>query len=446
MSAWFDRVANSFIATSFTASMVLLGAASPLSAQEQRQDQATQEQQQNQPEQQPLSQQELEQLVAPIALYPDALLAQVLTASTYPLEVVMAARWSERNPKVKGAALQDAMEKQPWDPSIKGLTSVPQVLAMMSEKLDWTRQLGEAFLAQPDDIQNAVQTLRAKAEATGSLKSSKEQKVRRVRATPGSEYIGPPEYIVIEPVEPDYVYVPIYDPVTVYGVGFWSPRYVPFFWYPPWWAVGPVFGFGPALFVGPALWYSYNWGHRGFHAIQVNTTYYSKFNKVNFTGDKSWKFDPAHHKQNFKNVKLQQQFKTLDVKDRSRIGTDLKKFDSKLGVKEFKGGKIKDVNKLDTKKGLKDVKTHKEIRGIEAKTSKQLVTDKKTKEIKTHKAVKDVNTHKAGKEVTTHKAVKDIKVHKDVKRIDAGKTSKAVKTTGSIKQVGTKKAVHGKKK
>ena len=117
-----------------------------------------------QPQQQPLTQQELAQLVAPIALYPDALLAQVLTASTYPLEVAMAARWSEKNPNLKGAALEDAMQKEPWDPSVKGLTSVPQVLAMMNEKLDWTQQLGETFLAQPDDVQNAIQALRAKAD------------------------------------------------------------------------------------------------------------------------------------------------------------------------------------------------------------------------------------------------------------------------------------------
>ena len=189
----------------------------------------------------------------------------------------------------------------------KGLTSVPQVLAMMNEKLDWTNQLGEAFLAQPDDIQNAVQALRAKADEAGNLKSSKEQKVRRVAAPPSPGYAGPPEYIAIEPVEPDYIYVPVYDPVVVYGPGYWSPAYVPFFWYPPWWTVGPAFGFGAALFVGPALWYHYNWGNRGFAAIQTNTVLYSKFNKVNVSGGgqfQNWKFDPAHHGGvQFKNTK-----------------------------------------------------------------------------------------------------------------------------------------------
>src|SRR5262245_24970755 len=174
-------------------------------------------------------------------------------------------QWRRAGPKkiwdVKGTALEDAMQKQPWDASVKGLTAVPQVLAMMNEKLDWTSQLGEAFLAQPDDVQNAVQALRKQAETTGNLKSSKEQKVRRVAAPPSTGYVGPPEYIVIEPVDPEYVYVPVYDPVVVYGPGYWQPAYVPFFWHPPWWTVGPAFGFGAALFVGPALWYHYNWGH-----------------------------------------------------------------------------------------------------------------------------------------------------------------------------------------
>ncbi len=135
MSARSSWVAKFCILAALVAPIVLSGAPSPLSAQEQQQGQ------------QPLTQQEIEQLVAPIALYPDSLLAQILTASTYPLEVAMAARWSEKNPKLKGAALEDAMQKQSWDPSVKALTSVPQVLAMMNDKLDWTQQLGEVFLA-----------------------------------------------------------------------------------------------------------------------------------------------------------------------------------------------------------------------------------------------------------------------------------------------------------
>ena len=157
--------------------------------------------------------------------------------------------------------------------------------------------------------------MRAQAEAAGNLKSSKEQKVRRVAATPGPDYVGPPEYIVIEPMDPDYIYVPIYDPTLVFGFDFWEPDYVPFFWYPPWWTVGPVFGFGPLLFVGPALWCDWNWGHSGFAAVQINATRFSQFNKVAFAGagqSKNWHFDPGHRGNvAFKNTKLQQQYGKL---------------------------------------------------------------------------------------------------------------------------------------
>jgi hypothetical protein len=122
-------------------------------------------------------QEELEQLVAPIALYPDSLMAQILMASTYPLEVVQAGRWAKKNKDLKGDALTAALEQQNWDPSVKSLVNFPQVLDMMSEKLDWTQKLGDAFLAQQKEVMDTVQKLRAKAEAEGNLKTTKEQKV-----------------------------------------------------------------------------------------------------------------------------------------------------------------------------------------------------------------------------------------------------------------------------
>src|SRR6516165_1055643 len=181
-------------------------------------------QQPPQPAAQQLGQGELEKLLAPIALYPDDLVAQILTASTYPIEVVEAARWVNAHPKVSGNGLQDAMQQKPWDPSVKGLTAVPQVLAMMNDKLYWTQQLGEAFLAQPNDVSNAIQQLRSKAQATGSLKSSQELKVTTVAAdTPAPPPAPPPpgvdpsmlpppppaDYISIEPTDPGLYYVPI---------------------------------------------------------------------------------------------------------------------------------------------------------------------------------------------------------------------------------------------
>jgi hypothetical protein len=350
-------------------------------AQDQQDQQQPQPQSQQQPQQQVLTQQQLQQLVAPIALYPDTLLAQVLTASTYPLEVAMAARWSEKNPDLKGTALEDAMQKQQWDPSVKGLASVPQVLAMMNEKLDWTNQLGEAFLAQPNDIQNAVQALRKQAEATGSLKSSKEQKVSRIAAPPNSGYAGPPEYVVIEPVEPDYIYVPVYDPVVVYGAGYWPPAYVPFFWYPRWWTVGPAFGFGAALFVGPALWYHYNWGHPGFAAIQTNTVLYSRFNRVSVTGSgqfQNWKFDPVHHGNvPFRNTSLQKQFGNVGVR----------------GVQGIQTGRT--IQGVTTGRSGQSIQSGKVVQGIQTgKSASGIQTSKSTQGIQTSKSTQGLQTNK----------------------------------------------------
>ena len=151
---------------------------------------------------------ELEALVAPIALYPDALLAQVLMASTYPLEIVEAARWSKANPGLKEQALQDALQKQSWDPSVKSLAAFPTVLQMMNDKLDMTQKLGDAFLGQQKDVMAAVQRLRAKAQAAGNLKSGKEQTV-------ASEQDGNSTIIKIEPTQPDVVYVPSYSTTVV---------------------------------------------------------------------------------------------------------------------------------------------------------------------------------------------------------------------------------------
>ena len=431
MSAWSNWVGKVSFIAALAVPIALLGAPLPLSAQEQQQGQLPPPQQQPpQQQQSTLSQQQLQQLVAPIALYPDALLAQVLTASTYPLEVAMAARWSEKNQNLKGAALEDAMQNQAWDPSVKGLTSVPQVLAMMNDKLDWTQQLGEAFLAQPDDVQNAIQALRAKADAAGNLKSGKEQKVRRVAATPSPGYVGPPEYIVIEPVEPDYIYVPVYDPLVVYGVGYWPPAYVPFFWYPPWWAVGPAFGFGAALFVGPALWYHYNWGYGGFAAIQTNTALYSKFNKVNVSGGQfqNWKFDPAHHGAQFKNTKLQQQYGNLGGKGVQSIQTG-------KGIQGIQTGK--GVQGVQPDKGIKGVQTGKQIQGVQ--------TGKKTQGVQTGKQIQGVQTGKKTQGMQTGKHTQGVQTGKQFQGMQTGKQFQGMQTGRRTQGAQTGKNVQGGK-
>jgi len=166
------------------------------------------------------SQQELDQMLAPIALYPDALLSQILMASTYPVEVVQAARWSRANADLAGDDAVRAVDSMDWDPSVKSLVAFPQILARMDEKLDWTERLGEAFLAQESQVMDTVQHLRRRAAATGHLGSG--DYVRIVRQG---------DYIAIEPADPQLVFVPYYDPVVVYGAWWW-PAYPPVHWAP----------------------------------------------------------------------------------------------------------------------------------------------------------------------------------------------------------------------
>jgi hypothetical protein len=233
----------------------------------------------------PFKKEELEQLVAPIALYPDALVAQILMASTYPLEVVQAARWVKENPNAKDKALEAAMQKQPWDPSVKSLTALPQVLAMMNDKLDWTQRLGDAFLGQPKEVMDTVQRLRAKALAAGNLKSGKEQKVT-------TEQLGNTTIIKIEAAQPEVVYVPVYNPTVVYGPWPYA-AYPPYYYYPPGYVAGTAFlSFTAGVIVGSALWGGCNWG-RG--DVNINVNKYNSFNKTTInTGD--WRHNAAHRK------------------------------------------------------------------------------------------------------------------------------------------------------
>ena len=241
----------------------------------------------------PFSQEQLEQLLAPVALYPDSLLTQLLMASTYPLEVVKANNWVKQNKDLKGDALTKALEKQTWDPSVKSLVNFPTVLQMMSDKVDWTQKLGDAFLAQQKDVLNTVQKLRKKAYETGNLKSTKEQKVAVDNTT---------KIIIIEPASPQIVYVPTYDPVVVYGV--WAyPAYPPYPVYPP-----PPAG---AFFVGVAVGvaWGYAWGHSNWHGgdvdidINRNTNINTNIDRGKYaqqqpgrgtSGQGKWQHDASH--------------------------------------------------------------------------------------------------------------------------------------------------------
>jgi hypothetical protein len=176
----------------------------------------------------PLPQDLLDSLLAPIALYPDQLLTQILMASTYPLEVVEAARFVKANPNLKGPALDDALKDKTWDASVLSLAAFPQILDMMSDKLEWTQRLGDAFLDDEGAVMRTVQALRWKAQQAGNLQDSEQQKV-----------VVQERVIYIQPAQPQYVYVPVYDPVVIYGP-WWAPAYRPWFWYPP-----PIWGYPP---------------------------------------------------------------------------------------------------------------------------------------------------------------------------------------------------------
>ena len=215
---------------------------------------------------------QLQQLVAPIALYPDSLVAQVLAASTFPAEIVEADRWVQANPDLKGDALAQAVDQQSWDPSVKALTAFPTVLGNMDKNISWTSSLGDAYYNQEQGVMDAIQVMRQKAQQAGNLKDTPQQTVQ----TQGSD-------IVIQPAQPDVVYVPAYDPWLVYGypVVAW-PGWYP---YPGIWWGGPSLywggiGFGIGFYGG----FGWGWGHWGVGwgggrgVIYNNNRYYSRSN------------------------------------------------------------------------------------------------------------------------------------------------------------------------
>ena len=243
-------------------------------------------------------QEELEQLCAPIALHPDPLVSQILMASTYPLEVVQADRWAKQNGSLKGDALAKALEGQDWDPSVKSLVNFPQVLTMMSEKLDWTQKLGDAFLADQKKVLDTIQDLRAKAQASGNLKTTKEQTI-----------IVEEKVIKIEPSNPEVVYVPSYNPTVVYGA--WPyPAYPPYYYYPPGYVAGTAFAFAAGVGLGMAWGYAWgncNWGG-GDVDVDVNRNFNSNRNidRSKYQGGRGeggrgqgsgrWQHNPEHRK------------------------------------------------------------------------------------------------------------------------------------------------------
>ncbi len=270
------------------------------------------------------SQQELDQMLAPIALYPDALLSQILMAATYPLEVVEAARWSKANPNLKGDQAVNAVAQNNWDPSVKSLVAFPQIIQMMDEKLDWTERLGDAFLSQQSQVTDTVQNLRQRAYAAGNLRSTDQVYVQPQGQT-----------IVVEPANPQVIYVPYYDPTVIYGPWWW-PAYPPVYWRPwpgylvrPGITVGFLFGVGVPIsahfFFG-----EFDWHARHVNVVQVNNYYFNYntyvtrertiYHVVNVTNSRvAWGHDPDHRRGvPYRSMALREQYKRVSVAPETR--------------------------------------------------------------------------------------------------------------------------------
>ena len=244
--------------------------------------------------------------MAPIALYPDSLLAQILTASTYPLEIVQAARFVKQNKELKGEKLMEAAKDKDWDPSVKAMLEFPDVLSMMDEKIEWTQKLGDAFLDQQKDVMESVQRLRRKANESGNLKTTKEQIVIVEKET---------KVIVIESASPEVVYVPTYNPTVVYGA--W-----PYPAYPPYPVYAYPYGAGLAFTAGVALGAAARRGYGGWgcgwgnNEININNSTHNNFTKNNYNRPEqhqnkgqNWKHNPEHRgNAQYKNQKTAQKY------------------------------------------------------------------------------------------------------------------------------------------
>jgi uncharacterized membrane protein YgcG len=249
---------------------------------------------QDQPAAEKLSPEQLESMVAPVALYADSLLSQVLVAATYPLEVVEAQQWLQQNGSLTGTALTDAAKKQTWDPSVQALVAFPDVIKRLNEDIRWTTDLGNAFLAQQEDVMAAIQRLRAKAKDSGKLTDTPQQKVV-------TENKDGQAAIEIEPTDPQVIYVPVYNPGYFWGEGY--PLYPwPGLYYP---GIGLGWGWGPGIhlgfyFGGCCGWGGWGWGFGWFGGgIFVNNHFFHRYGFNEFHGSEfhatsAWAHNPEH--------------------------------------------------------------------------------------------------------------------------------------------------------
>jgi len=234
---------------------------------------------------------QLESLVAPIALYPDPLLAQTLVASTYPLEIIQLHQWVAKHPDLKDKALADSVAKQPWDPSIQSMAAFPDVTKRLADDIQWTTDLGNAFLAQQTEVMDAVQRMRKKAKDNGALESNEQQKVE-------TKVVEQKTVIVVESANPEVIYVPSYSPTVVYG----APIYpYPPIYYPPYPPGAAFVSFSFGVMMGAAFWGGSCCGC-GWGGNNVNINVNNNFNQINHNvnrgggggGGGNWQHNPQH--------------------------------------------------------------------------------------------------------------------------------------------------------
>jgi uncharacterized protein DUF3300 len=241
---------------------------------------------------------QLDQMLAPVALYPDSLLSQLLMATTYPGDFAEAAEWVKAHPDAKGDDAVKQVDGESWDPSVKSLVAFPQVLAQFGPQVDWVQKLGDAFLAQPDDVMGSVQRLRAQAQKAGTLKTTEQQKiiVQQAPEAPSTTVIQ------IEPANPQVVYVPNYNPTVVYGS--WAyPSYPPVYYPPPPYYYHPVasglaagIAFGVGVAAVNSLWGGFNWGHND---VNINVNRYNNVNvnnRISGNGNVNWNHNAANRR------------------------------------------------------------------------------------------------------------------------------------------------------
>ena len=254
-----------------------------------------------------LSNEQLDSLVAPMALYPDPLLAQTLAASTYPLEIIQLQQWMAKHKDLKDKALADAVKRENWDPSVQAMSAFPDVVKQLADNIKWTSELGNAFLAQQSDVMDAVQRMRKKAKDNGNLKTTEQQKVE-------TKVVESKTVVVIEPAKTEVIYVPSYNPTVVYGPPVYP--YPPVYYPPPpppgYYAAGMAISFGVGMAMGAAWgggWgYGAGWGHNDIN-VNVNNTYVNNRQNVSNrqnvnnrqntsnrvgSGNSSWQHNPQH--------------------------------------------------------------------------------------------------------------------------------------------------------